>query len=250
MIKKKILLLLMLIFILELTAEIVGNPLFPKVSSLGNHILKTLSLEWLQQFLFPSLQTLTVGFICGTTFGLIIAILISEFEIIETSLLPIINFFRNIPSVAKIPIIISIFGIEQKARITSIAVAVFFVMFLPTYYQLKETNSQYLEFQHIYKLNRLKSIVDLKLPLAISGVITGLRASIQISLIIMVVSEMLGSPIGLGAFLVRAQNLFDVYNLWMAILILGLLGLLLNLFFDTSINRFFPWYLRDQESKK
>ena len=133
MIKKKILFILMLVFILEITAEIVRNPLFPKVSSLGNHILKTLSFEWLQQFLFPSLQTLTVGIICGTTLGLIIAILISDFEIIETSLLPIINFLRNIPSVAKIPIIISIFGIEQKARITSIAVSVFFVMFLPTY---------------------------------------------------------------------------------------------------------------------
>ena len=250
MIKKKILFIFILIFILEITAVIVKNPIFPRVSSLGNHIFNTLSIEWLRQFLFPSLQTLTAGYIIGTTFGLIIAILISEFEIVETSLLPIINFLRNIPSVAKIPILISIFGIEQKARISSIAVAVFFVMFLPTYYQLKETKSQYLEFQHIYKLNRLKSIVDLKLPLAISGVITGLRASIQISLIIMVVSEMLGSPIGLGAFLVHAQNLFDVYNLWMAIIILGLLGLLLNLLFDTSINRFFPWYIRNQGPNK
>jgi ABC-type nitrate/sulfonate/bicarbonate transport system permease component len=84
--------------------------------------------------------------------------------------------------------------------------------------------------------------------LAAAGVITGLRASLQISLIIMVISEMLGSPIGLGAFLVHAQNLFDVYNLWMAIIILGTIGLLLNLVFDASVKRYFPWYQRLDKS--
>ena len=91
--------------------------------------------------------------------------------------------------------------------------------------------------------------MQLRLPAATGEILAGLQAALQVAVLIMVVSEMLGSGVGLGAFIIRAQSTFMIPDMWLGIFILGLLGIFLNGAFHFIERRVAPWYFESKASK-
>jgi ABC-type nitrate/sulfonate/bicarbonate transport system permease component len=79
--------------------------------------------------------------------------------------------------------------------------------------------------------------------------LTGLQAALQLATLVMVISEMIGSGTGLGAFVIRAQSTFMIADMWLGILLLGVLGVLLQGTFHVIEKRVFPWYFASQAIK-
>jgi ABC-type nitrate/sulfonate/bicarbonate transport system permease component len=88
-----------------------------------------------------------------------------------------------------------------------------------------------------------------RIPAATGEILTGLQAALQTAVLVMVVSEMLGSGVGLGAFIIRAQSTFMIADMWLGILILGALGVILNGAFHLIEKRLFPWYFASKAIK-
>ena len=69
------------------------------------------------------------------------------------------------------------------------------------------------------------------LPAAAPQIVAGLRNSLQVAIILMVVSEWEASTDGIGYYLVNAQQSFDYVGMWSGIIVLAIIGIVANLLF-------------------
>jgi ABC-type nitrate/sulfonate/bicarbonate transport system permease component len=87
--------------------------------------------------------------------------------------------------------------------------------------------------------DRLRRIV---LPAASPQIFAGMRTSLSLALILMVISEMVASTNGIGFFVLQSQRSFAIPEMWSGILLLGLLGYALNLIFVVVERRVLAWH--------
>ena len=90
----------------------------------------------------------------------------------------------------------------------------------------------------IAPLTRLRRII---LPSAAPKILAGLRLSLALALVLMIISEFVGSTNGIGRELLEDQSLFNVLGLWDVIVLLGLLGMVLNAVFGLMERRVLAW---------
>jgi ABC-type nitrate/sulfonate/bicarbonate transport system permease component len=163
--------------------------------------------------------------------------------------LPITNFIRCIPSVAKVPVVLALLGIGLTTRITTVAISVLFPVLLTTLRAIANTDERLVEYVHVLGFSFWRTLFQVRIPAATGEILTGLQAALQTAVLVMVVSEMLGSGVGLGAFIIRAQSTFMIADMWLGILILGALGVILNGVFHLIEKRLFPWYFASKAIK-
>ena len=87
--------------------------------------------------------------------------------------------------------------------------------------------------------DRLRRIL---LPAAAPQIFAGMRTSVSLALILMVISEMVASTNGIGYFVLESQRQFDITDMWSGILLLGILGYLLNAIFTLVERRVLRWH--------
>jgi len=202
--------------------------------------------EWIHLYLLPTALTFIVGLTLGWAVGILLGSLFAINEKVKEVFLPIINFIRNIPNVAKAPLFIAIIGIGYATRITTVTLAVLFPVLITTMRALGQTDRHLKEYSDLLGYGRMKRLLIIELPAASGEIFTGLQASIQVGIIVTLVSEMLGAGRGLGAFMIRSQSTFMITNLWLCLVVIGLSGLILNQVFLYSEKRIIPWYFKSR----
>jgi sulfonate transport system permease protein len=80
------------------------------------------------------------------------------------------------------------------------------------------------------------------LPAAGPQIVAGLRNSLQVAIILMVVSEWEASSDGIGYYIVNAQQSFDYLDMWSGIFVLAIIGMVANLLFVAAENRVLHWH--------
>ena len=223
------------------------NPFFPSPVKILKSARFILNRDWFFSSVIPSMQTLILGYVIGCTLGILLGALIGSNRRAIQIWNPITNFIRSVPSVAKIPVIMALFGIGMSSRICSVAVAVLFPVLMSTMRAIASTDEQQIEVSRILGLSRVQSLVAVRIPSATGEILTGLHAAVQVALLIMVVSEMLGANAGLGAFIIHSQSTFMISDMWVGALILGIIGLVLNEAFLHIERRIAPWYFKSKE---
>jgi sulfonate transport system permease protein len=218
------------------------NPFFPAPSKILLATQDVYTREWLSQSLLVSIYTILAGYLVGSTLGLLLGTILGSVNVLREIFTPITNFIRSIPSPAKVPVIIALFGIGLSSRITTVAIAVLFPVLLTTLRAVAGTEKEMLEYSRILKFGFLRSIIQIRIPAAAGEILAGLQAAIQIAVLVMVVSEMLGSGKGLGAFVIRAQATYMITDMWVGILTVGVIGIILNLSFRYLERKLAPWY--------
>jgi ABC-type nitrate/sulfonate/bicarbonate transport system permease component len=193
------------------------------------------------------MQTFILGYLIGCALGVFLGALIGSSRRSIEIWNPIVNFIRSVPSVAKIPVIMALLGIGMSSRICSVAVAVLFPVLMSTMRAIASTDEQHIEISRILGLSRSQSLFSVRIPSATGEILTGLHAAVQVALLIMVVSEMLGASSGLGAFIVHSQSTFMISDMWVGAFILGVIGLILNEAFHLAERRIAPWYFKSKE---
>ncbi|SRR5258706_4724026 len=95
-----------------------------------------------------------------------------------------------------------------------------------------------------FGLSRARAVRTVVLPAAAPQIMTGLRISLSITLILVVISEMVGSTDGIGYFILDAQRRLKVDRMYAGMLSLALLGYLLNRLFLLFSDSFLFWHRR------
>jgi sulfonate transport system permease protein len=218
------------------------NPFFPSPLKILNDAKYVITPEWINVSVRSSLTALFLGYSIGAILGIVSGSVIGSNDSVREVLAPITNFLRSIPSVAKVPVIIAILGIGTASRICAISVGVLFPVLMATMRSVATTDEKLLDLAALMGYSPLRSLVFIRVPAATGDILTGLHAAVQVAMMVMVVSEMLGSGVGIGAFVVQSQNSFMIADMWVGILVLGVIGVTLNAFFTFAEKKMAPWY--------
>lgn len=194
--------------------------------------------------LLPTLANFAVGLSIALVGGTVLGVILGRNAVLRAFLAPLINFLRSLPSPALIPIVLVLFGLGSSMSIALIAIGAITPTLLNTIDGVRSVDTQVREVVRSYRLTPWQNIFRVVLPAAGPQIVAGYRISLQISIILIVVSEMVGATRGLGYFVLESQQLFRVPQTWAGTIMLGLLGYLLTQIFVVIERRVLRWQIR------
>lgn len=212
-------------------------------------ILTTLVEEWItgprwRTDLLPSLGNFGIGFGISIVLGSILGVLLGMSQVARALFAPVLTFFRSLPSPALIPIVLGIFGIGSSMNISLIVLGAIWPTLLNTIDGVRSVDPQVREMARSYRLSKPQIITKVILPNAGPQMFAGFRISLQLSIILIVVSEMVGATRGLGYYVLEAQQLFHVAQTWVGTILLGAIGYLITLVFVRVERSVLNWQIR------
>jgi ABC-type nitrate/sulfonate/bicarbonate transport system permease component len=219
------------------------NPKFPRLST----ILHTFQDMWLfSQFgahVVPSLERIGLGFAIAAVVGVALGIPIGLSRWARLWAMPHIEYWRAMPPPALLPIsIVLLHSIGNVQKVSFIAFFCLFPILLNTIDGVRGIDPAFLETARSYGLGTFERIRRIVLPAASPQIVTGMRNSLSLAVIMMVLSEYFSSTSGVGYVLLISKNTFDFGPMWAAILLIGVLGYLLNVVFLLFERRLLAWH--------
>lgn len=206
------------------------SPLFlPSLSSLGKELFNQLILGKILTDIAATIYRVFVGFALGLLVGVPVGILMGFSEKIYASIEIIIDFFRSLPAMALFPLFLLIFGLGDKAKIGIAFYATFLFMVINTIYGVKSCKETRIMVARTMRASELQIFTKVILPGSLPGIFAGIRVSISMALIVVVVAEMfMGTIYGLGQRIYNASLMYKIPEMYAAILITGIFGYFLN----------------------
>ena len=170
------------------------------------------------------------GLAIGGGLGLLLGLLTGSIRFFETLLDSTIQMVRNIPALALIPLVILWFGIDEAAKLFLISVAVFFPIYLNTFHGIRNVDPGLIEMARTYGLNRWQLYWQVILPGALSSILVGLRFSLGLMWVILIVAETISAQEGIGYLTMNAREFLQTDIVLVGILLYALLGKLADWF--------------------
>ncbi|APW44625.1 ABC transporter permease [Rhodoferax saidenbachensis] len=182
------------------------------------------------------------GLAIGGGLGLLLGLLTGSVRVFETLLDSTIQMVRNVPALAMIPLVILWFGIDESAKLFLIAVSVFFPIYLNTFHGIRNVDPQLIEMGRTYGLSRWQLYRQIILPGALSSILVGLRFSLGLMWVILIVAETISAQSGIGYMTMNAREFLQTDIVLVGILLYALLGKLADLFARALEQYWLRWH--------
>lgn len=213
---------------LIVNAGVIKATLVPPPSKLWQTFVSLIDSNKLQSALLISFERVLTGFLIGTVSGTVMGFLMGLFEPFNKALSVIVSILRPIPTIALIPIFIIIFGIGETSNISIIVVGAFWPVLLNTISGIQSVDNKLLELAYVYRIGSLNTVFKIILPSAVTSIITGIRLALGTAWMSVVAAEMIGASSGIGYMIMYARELAQTANMYVCVLIIGLVGLALD----------------------
>lgn len=178
-----------------------------------------------------------IAAVAGVGLGLVLGQLPRTADVIE----PVGAFIRAIPPVLLMPVLVIWFHLGTTLEVTTIALGCGWPILVQTIEGVRSIEPVLVDTSHSYRTGWLRHLCTVVAPSAAPKIITGLRISLSLALILMVITELLGQTSGLGYQLNQAGSTFDYSMMWACIVLLGVLGYLLNQLLLVADHRLVSW---------
>jgi ABC-type nitrate/sulfonate/bicarbonate transport system permease component len=203
----------------------------PRVSTIGAAWWDSLVSGDLLRQLAPSLGRIASGFALAVLVAVPVGLLMGSIRFIYHLLEPLTEFLRPIPSSAYIPIAILFLGIGNEMKVFVIFLSCVFPILLNTYGGVRGIDPVLIDTGRTFGVPQASALWTIVLPAALPSILTGMRISLGIALIVSVVSEMITGNSGIGYFILDMQRVFRVPEMFAGIFTLGVLGYAINFAF-------------------
>ncbi len=180
------------------------------------------------------------GLAVGGGLGLVLGLLTGTFRIAETLLDTTFQMVRNIPALALIPLVILWFGIDESAKLFLVSVGVFFPIYLNTFHGIRSVDKGLIEMARSYGLTGWALYRHVILPGALPSVLVGLRFSLGLMWVLLIVAETISAQAGIGYLTMNAREFLQTDVVLVGILLYALLGKLA----DVLAKALERWWLR------
>lgn len=215
----------------QVIALMLSEPvLFPPFTAVAGRFWQVWATDptaWTQSLL-PSLARLTAGWLGAVVVGIAIGTLIGLSRNAREVVEPVAAFLRAIPPPALVPLFIVLLGIGDGMKATLIGFGVVWPILLNTADGVASVEPLHRDTARAYRLAAGDRLLRVVLPSAAPKIFAGLRLSLSIAVILMVISEMVATVNGVGFQLVQAQRTFRTLDVWATVVLLGLIGAGLN----------------------
>ena len=234
----------------ELVARSAGSPFFPPPTTIAVFIWD----NWLsgppeQLFLsdlavanlLPSVARMLGSWAIAVLLGVSIGIALGRSSTAQDYAGPLLAFFRAIPPPVLAPVFLLIFNLGTPMQVATIVFGVIWPLILNSADGARSIDPTQYATARAFRLPRGQWLFQVVLPAALPKIFAGLRVSLSLSLILMVISELLGATDGVGYQLNIAKNSFDFPAMWAVVVLLGILGYLFNTILLAVERRVLRW---------
>ncbi|MEW6263212.1 MAG: ABC transporter permease [Thermodesulfobacteriota bacterium] len=208
--------------------NLVNPKLFPSIASVFSASLALLKDGTLQAHIYSSFVRVMTGFSLGIVMAVVLGFLIGWFKAVRLLLDPIINFFRALPPIALIPMMIIFFGIGETSKIVVLTYASFFPALVVIYQALVGLEPIYVRVARSLGATNREMFRRVILPQLIPNIITACRVSLGVCWATLVAAELIAAQKGIGAMMVEAQNFFQMPPLVLGIVLIGAISLIMD----------------------
>jgi sulfonate transport system permease protein len=181
---------------------------------------------------YPSIAStclrMLFGWACASILGVVLGALIGSSRIGRDYLEPTLEFVRPLPASAIIPVAILFFGLTNQMSIAVIAFGAIWPVLLSSVYGFSAIQGRLQEVSAVLGLSRSDYLRKIAIPSAMPDILSGIRVSLAISLILAVVTEMQASLPGIGRDIFMAQRSFRSVDLYAGLILLGVIGFTVN----------------------
>lgn len=196
---------------------------------------------------FASMSRAGTAWLIAIVVGMTVGVALGTSKIVKELGYPLVRFGMSIPSTALLPVALTLFGITDRMNIFLIAFGSVWVILVNTMDGVRGLDETAMLTARSLHLSRRRTFFQVLLPGASPQIVTGLRVSIGIVLILMVVSELFVASEGIGFYIVRNQRLFEFDNVWAGVFLLGLIGIVVNAIFALIESRVLRWHIMARE---
>jgi ABC-type nitrate/sulfonate/bicarbonate transport system permease component len=214
---------------------------WPPVTSVFAAIVQGFASGELAQLLLSTLRRMSIGYVLGSGVGITLGILAGSIRPLRFAIKPLIEILRPIPAPAIVPPLILFLGVDDSLKITVVAMASFFPVFINTLAGVEGIDDVLLQTARTFRTSRGRTLIQVFLPATLPMIAAGLRIAIGIGLVVTVISEMIAGSSGLGYYIVQMQYAMKPEAMYAAIAALAVTGYLLNRIFLALELRFVPW---------
>jgi ABC-type nitrate/sulfonate/bicarbonate transport system permease component len=190
----------------------------------------------------PSLVRLFIGYLIAVGIGVGGGVALGMSPVLRRVAAPVVEFLRAIPAPALLPFALLVLGVGNNSKIFVIAFVCLWPILLNAIDGVSGVDPTLVDTGRVYRIpasDRLRSVV---LPAAAPQIFAGMRTSLSLALILMVISEMVASSNGIGYFVLQSQRSFAIPEMWSGIILLGILGYLFNAVFLLLERRALAWH--------
>jgi ABC-type nitrate/sulfonate/bicarbonate transport system permease component len=218
---------------------------WPPVTAVFGAIVQGFASGELAQLLLSTLRRMSIGYVLGGGIGIVLGILAGSIRTLRYAIKPLIEILRPIPAPAIVPPLILLLGVDDALKITVVAMACFFPVFINTLAGVETIDDVLLQTARTFRIGRGRTLIQVFLPATLPMIAAGLRIAIGIGLVVTVISEMIAGSSGLGYYIVQMQYAMKPEAMYAAIAALAVPGYLLNRVFLALELRFVPWMGKD-----
>lgn len=217
---------------------------FPPLSVMLGHLWDGLTRGSLVKDLVFSVTNIVAGVAIATVIGVGLGIFIGEHKTLQQATAPLLDFARATPTVAFVPVIILTLGIGALPKIFLIFLGTLWPILLNTISGVRGINPAIRETARSYRIPLRLRLFKVVLPGASPQIFAGVRIAVSVAVVLMVVSEIYGSPIGLGNFILESGSSFKVADTWAGTILIGILGYVLSLLLLGAEYLTLGWYFQ------
>lgn len=217
---------------------VIPSVLFPPPWPVAERMVEMIRTGDLWAHVSISLQRILIGFTLGSIAGVAIGLLMGSFTDVKHFFEPYVNFFRFIPGIALITVAVIWLGIGEASKVFLIVYTTIFIVIINTMAGALAVSQNRVRAARCLGANELQVFWFVIVPSTVPYIVTGMRIAMANSFATIVSAEMLGASLGLGTVIWTSRLFMLVEDVFVALVVLGILGFLADRLFVLVSNRF------------
>ena len=214
---------------------------FPNVVKVLGSIKTMISRGVLWKDLSSSLISVISGYVLGFVIALPVAILMAWYKPVRYIIEPWIQFIRNIPPLAYVPLIVIAAGVGRKPQIIVITIACFLIMCVTIYQGVINVDETLIKAARVLGATDKDIFIRVIPPATLPFILTAIRLGASVALTTLIAAESTGANAGLGMRIRSLNNSFESAPMLLYIIIIGILGITIEKLIKTAERRLTSW---------
>jgi NitT/TauT family transport system permease protein len=217
------------------------NPaLVPSPHEVGLRFIELLA-DRLPLDVIVSTSRVFVGVLCGIAVAVPMGFLLGWYRRLRAFVDPLINFFRALPPIALIPLVIVYFGVDELAKTIILFYAAFFAGIIVIYEGISQISPIYVRVARTLGATEFEIFYKVVVPLSVPHILTALRVALGVAWATLVAAELLAAQRGLGALIQNAGSFFQLDIIYVGIICIGFAALLMDFLLRLLTRRLVSW---------
>jgi NitT/TauT family transport system permease protein len=202
--------------------------ILPSLTDVAKEMLRLMENTDLFYHSYFTLVRAAEGFGAAVVAGVLLGFAMGRFKVFAFLFEPMFSLSYPIPKISIYPILIFVFGLGNLSKVALVFLECFYPIVVATYYGTKSVDRLYIWAARNMGASQAAIFRKVVVPAAAPYIFSGLRVALPISLVLVIITEMIGSNDGLGFLIVYASASFENTTAFAGIVTIALLGFLLD----------------------